>query len=451
MNNLLTSIPVEFNRKIQKQLEKTGANKLLVAFSGGLDSTVLLTLVSDFSKCNNLDCTALHVNHQLSSNASEWAAHCAEFCRECHIPIEVMTVQVFSASRTSLEAQAREARYGALQQRMDEKTLLLTGQHRDDQVETLLLQLKRGSGPKGLAAMPELKSFAAGWIGRPLLSLSREQLEKWAVHVGLTWIEDESNESMAFDRNFLRHQIVPLMKQRWPGVDKAISRSAELCAESQDLLDQLAQIDVGNQSLIGSLPLSVLQGLPLERQRNLLRFWLSKQNVVMPPAIRLNNFLTQVVKVKPDRHPELRWQQRKLVVYAHALYLIPLLPPRSDLASIMVSSESVILPQGLGRIKIVEATYSKTDPLLRLEVPGEKVSIRFGVQSVRSCPDKRVGYRSLSKRMHEMHIPPWQRSRVPLVFFGEQLAAVGDFWIEKGFAVTYGKPGYQITWERKAR
>jgi tRNA(Ile)-lysidine synthase len=430
------------------QLENTGAQRLLVAFSGGLDSTVLLKLASDFAGRNDLACSALHVNHQLTPNASDWVTHCAGFCRQYQISLEVMKVEISSASRTSLEAEAREARYGAMRQWMDKYSLLLTGQHLDDQVETLLLQLKRGAGPKGLAAMPSLKPFAGGWIGRPLLHLSRQQLESWASQSGLSWIEDESNASVEFDRNFLRHQILPLMKQRWPGVDKAISRSAELCAESQNLLDQLAQIDLGEQAPNKPLPLSLVQSLSPERQRNLIRFWLSQQNVAMPPGVRLNNLLTQLAQTKPDRHPELVWQQQKLVVYADALHLVRVLPACSGLPSIPVPNQEVLLPHGIGVLKLGQANGAEEGLLLRAARPNEEVSIRFGIASVRSCPYKRVGYHSLGKRMHELRIPPWQRDRIPLIFFGDKLAAVGDYWVEKGFAASDSKASYQIIWKR---
>lgn len=445
----LSSVGTVFQQQLTQFLATTQAKQLLVAFSGGLDSSALLVLAAEYARRHQLQLQAVHINHQLSPNADAWAMHCQQFCQQRQIPLECINVKITTASRTSLEAQAREARYRALAGCMQTNTLLLAGQHQDDQVETLLLQLKRGAGPKGLAAMPALKPFASGWIGRPLLSLSRQALQEWALAQRLNWIDDESNDSLAFDRNFIRHRILPELKQRWPGVERAISRSADLCAENQDLVEQLAQLDLAQTEQDGCLQLTALKQLTPARQRNLLRFWLAQREVVMPPAARLLSFIAQLQQLKPDRHPEMVWHNWRLVAYAGSLYLTPAklqTPPTQALG--WCGESEIVLPRRLGKLLFKAEPAALATTMLRESGPDEVVTIRFGVDSVRSCPTDRPGYRPLSKRMHERRIPPWLRQRIPLIYFGDKLAAVAGYWTEKGFAADSGKTGWSVTWEQ---
>ncbi|NVJ58135.1 MAG: tRNA lysidine(34) synthetase TilS, partial [Vibrionaceae bacterium] len=200
--------------------------RIVLAFSGGVDSRVLLDLLTQYHKEKQVDCLAVYVHHGLSSNADDWLARCQMWATQSGIDFIAEHVQL-NANGESLEACAREARYQALRQHLNANDLLLTGQHSDDQLETFLLALKRGSGPKGLSAMGEATALGEATIVRPLLSVSRAQIEHYAQQQGLEWVEDESNQDTRFDRNFIRHQISPLLTQRWPHFAQSVNRSAQ--------------------------------------------------------------------------------------------------------------------------------------------------------------------------------------------------------------------------------
>ena len=252
-----------------------------IAFSGGLDSTVLLHLLASLAKIENLPpVSAVHVHHGLQAAADAWPAHCQSVCDALGVPLRVMRVQVSPGA--SLERAAREARYQAFMQVMEAGEVLFTGQHRDDQAETLLFRLLRGAGVRGLASMPEHRPLAQGHLVRPLLAFSRSELEAYAHQHQLQWIEDPSNADPRFSRNYLRHRVFPTLTERWPQAITHLARTAEHMAEAQGLLDELALMDLQRADQPSTFPWLPLPSLALEplrelsdaRQRNALRHWL---------------------------------------------------------------------------------------------------------------------------------------------------------------------------------
>ena len=222
------------------------SRQILVAFSGGLDSTVLLhQLVQWRTENPGVALRAIHVHHGLSANADAWVTHCENVCQQWQVPLVVERVQL-AQEGLGIEAQARQARYQAFARTLLPGEVLVTAQHLDDQCETFLLALKRGSGPAGLSAMGEVSEFAGTRLIRPLLARTRGELEQWALAHGLRWIEDESNQDDSYDRNFLRLRVVPLLQQRWPHFAEATARSAALCAEQERLLDELLVDDLAH-------------------------------------------------------------------------------------------------------------------------------------------------------------------------------------------------------------
>jgi len=253
-----------------------------VAFSGGLDSTVLLHALVQLAERHRLPpISAIHIHHGLQPVADAWPEHCRRFCRRLGVPLKVMHVQVQPGA--SLEQAAREARYAAFASSLEEGELLLTAQHRDDQAETLLFRLMRGAGVRGLAAMPTSRALGSGWLVRPLLAVGRAELEVWAQAHQLEWIEDPSNQSLDHSRNYLRHQVVPVLQQRWPQASANMARTAAHLAEAQSLLDELAEMDLLAAQVsddwswlpLPSLDLPTLRALSPARQRNALRHWLT--------------------------------------------------------------------------------------------------------------------------------------------------------------------------------
>ncbi|PML75637.1 tRNA lysidine(34) synthetase TilS, partial [Vibrio sp. 10N.261.52.A1] len=262
--------------------------RLVVAFSGGVDSRVLLELAAHYAKTHGIDCQAIHVHHGLSDNADLWAEQCQAWCDDLSVPLVVERVSLDVHSGESIEKLARDARYNAFKSHLRQGDVLVTGQHVDDQVETFLLALKRGSGPKGLSSMAKVMPFSGAYIVRPMLSVTRAEIEAFARRMGLTWVEDESNQDVRFDRNFIRHQVTPVLTERWPSFRESVSRSAQLCAEQEMLLDELLASHL--QQALGddqSLSIEVLSEQSALLRARLLRMWLGHCQQAMPSQKQL--------------------------------------------------------------------------------------------------------------------------------------------------------------------
>ncbi|MEF1262348.1 tRNA lysidine(34) synthetase TilS, partial [Vibrio harveyi] len=302
--------------------------KIVLAFSGGVDSRLLLELLSRYQQVNStesklLRCRAVYVHHGLSSNADDWADKCLLWAKHVNIPCTVERVELDINSGESIELLAREARYQALEKHIQMGDLLLTGQHADDQVETFLLALKRGSGPKGLSAMAESMPFAGGILVRPLLTVKREQIEAAAREQKLDWVEDESNQDIRYDRNFLRHRIVPELSERWPSVHQAVQRSASLCAQQEALLDELlgAAFERVLQTDLSVSIEALNEHSELARAR-LIRMWLAKLAVNMPTQVQLNLIWSEVALAQQDANPKLKLKQGEVRRFQHRLYWV---------------------------------------------------------------------------------------------------------------------------------
>ena len=283
----------------------TDAQTFIIAYSGGLDSHVLLHAMSALKNKNpDTHLQAVHVNHQINPNANHWALHCKKICDDLGIPIAIETVDLNLKPGDSLEENARNARYAALHKYIDKNSVLLTAHNANDQAETFLLQALRGAGPKGLSAMPAKKRLGDGFLIRPLLSFSREKLEKYALENKLNWIEDDSNVDPRFRRNFLRHAVFPVLKQYWPTVMDNFSRSSRLMAEHEKIISEIAQSDL-KRVVSDNISLDIKKLLLLSdaRQRLVLREWFSQNNLRMPNEKHLKHIQKDVLNVASDAHP----------------------------------------------------------------------------------------------------------------------------------------------------
>ncbi|OQA30681.1 MAG: tRNA(Ile)-lysidine synthase [Betaproteobacteria bacterium ADurb.Bin341] len=279
--------------------ELTGT--LCVGFSGGRDSVVLLHALSRLGLANPL--MAMHVHHGLSPRADDWVAHCRRLCAEWNVTFSVVQVQVERGAGLGLEAAARRARYRAFAACPAQAVLL--AHHRGDQAETLLFNLLRGSGLTGAASMPVERDLAGVRLLRPLLEVAPQEIEAYARHNQLVWVEDESNDDTAFSRNFLRHQVMPGLEARFPGASRALARAAGHFAEAQGLLDDLAEMDWQICAAAGGLRLAAARRLSAARLNNLLRWRLRQLGWQVPVAARLDEFVRQLRSARPDRHPSL--------------------------------------------------------------------------------------------------------------------------------------------------
>ncbi len=434
--------PCELLTHLTRRLEAHPASRYLIGYSGGLDSTVLLHLAARLK--GRFSFAALHIHHGLSPEASLWERRCRETCRSLAIPFETVRIMVVPQRGESPEEAARRARYRAFEERLRDGEMLLLAHHAGDLVETVLLNLLRGGGLKGLSGIPETRPLGRGQLLRPLLHVPREVLRAYAEAQRLSWIEDGSNGDLRFDRNFLRHRVIPQIKERWPELERTIARSAKHLDESRRLLDELADEWLEEVAPTPeTLSLQLLQRVPLKRQRLILRRWLERQLGRPPSTDQLVRIFGEVIAARPDRIPELRIDRYLLRRYRKTLYLEPTHPSPSPNASLP-------WPKGEVALKLPGG-----DELRRLPRVGEgisaarwhaaRVEVRFR-QGGEVCRLPGRGRRPLKKLLWEWGIPPWRRDRLPLLYLDGHLAAIADLAVCEPFPAGPGEPGYRLLW-----
>ncbi|HDR2889566.1 TPA: tRNA lysidine(34) synthetase TilS [Enterobacter asburiae] len=404
--------------------------QLLVGFSGGLDSTVLLHRLKCWRDQEpDVQIRAIHIHHGLSPHADAWVKHCEAVCSAWAIPLCVERV-ILKDEGLGIEAQARKARYAAFASAILPGEALVTAQHLDDQCETFLLALKRGSGPAGLSAMPERANFADTALIRPLLGETRVSLESWAREHGLSWIEDESNQDDSYDRNFLRLRILPQLTERWGHFAEATARSAMLCAEQESLLDELLSEELaGLISVDGALAIAPMETMSTVRRAALLRRWLASHNAPMPSRAMLNRLWDEVAQARDDAAPCLHLNGFEVRRYKGQLWWIKSSPSLSDVVLDWPRSGDVLeLPYGAGKVSLANMGH------VRLPKDDEPVTVRFKARGMLHIVGRNGG-RKLKKIWQECNVPPWRRDATPLLFYGETLiAAAGVFVTEEGWA-----------------
>lgn len=416
------------------------SQSILVAFSGGLDSTVLLhQLVLWRALHPDVALRAIHIHHGLSPHADSWVQHCESVCAQWQVPLVVERVHL-EDDGLGIEAQARRARYQAFAQTLLPGEVLMTAQHLDDQCETFLLALKRGSGPAGLSAMGENSPFAGTRLIRPLLAQTREALEAWARQHELCWIEDESNQDDTYDRNFLRLRVNPLLQQRWPHFAQAVARSAALCAEQESLLDELLASDLADCiTAHGTLLVAPLMMMSGVRRAALLRRWLAGVNAPMPSRNGLERIWQEVALAREDASPCFRLGECEVRRYQSQLWWVKSVDGQSETVIPWLEWKTPLaLPAGLGSVQLISAGE------LRMPQADEAVSIRFKAPGVLHIVGRNGG-RKLKKIWQEQGIPPWRRDTTPLLFYGETLiAAAGVFVTREGAAED--EEGVSLVW-----
>lgn len=426
-----------------------------VALSGGLDSVVLLDALAQLNLPAPLH--ALHVNHQISPNADDWQQHCACLCEKLGVAFYSEKVDV-KRDGHGLEDAARVARYKVFEHYVSADDVLLTGHHANDQAETLLLRLMRGTGPRGLAAMARRRAFGDAQMLRPLLDFTRAELQDYALSRNLTWVEDESNADIHYDRNFIRRDIMPLLLSRWPDFTRRWQQTAELCADNELLLNDLAAQDlalahVRNERLGVSIDLSSLTRMSRARRHNLLRYWLITQNLSVPEQSHLQQFEQQLINGREDAEAEVRWGDVLLRRYRERLYLL-------SATTLDVLRQAQRAPVNL------RLMHDKTPPcdlaggMALMSVYSEQVTesgclradfsdaqIRWRQGGERCRPALRAHSQTLKRLLQEYALEPWLRELVPLLFINDELAAVGDLWVCEDYAAGVGQAGYQLVWQ----
>lgn len=427
-------------------LEK--APQILVGFSGGLDSSVLLHSLVMRVQPKNI--TAIHVNHGLSKNADLWQEQARNFCKDLGVDFACVSVGV-SNNGGGWENSARQARYGVFQSRLQKDGILLLGHHMDDQVETLLYRLMRGSGNKGMSGIPSMRVLGQGRLIRPFLQVRRKDIEDYANGFEVEWVEDESNSSEKFDRNFLRNSLIPSIENRWPSYRKRFSEMARLSNESDILLMDLAKQDVAKLDLREekagfSICLQQLHKFDLVRQKNILRCWPEMIGLNTPDGTVIAEIMTTIIGSRIDSSPKLCVGKSQYRRYSNRLYLL----------------NADKMPEDLVKEDLLE--FWKLDECFNLDAaarlhsissigeglslsPSDIVQVAYRKGGERCQPAGRNHSTSLKKCLHEYGLEPWWRDRVPLIFKDEKLIAVADLWVCEGWQVNADENGVKILWD----
>lgn len=411
-----------------------GRGRILLAFSGGPDSVCLAALLAECKTSRPVLC--VHIDHGLDAASSERAARAQTIAERLGLAAQLIQVRP-DPVHAGLEAGARKARYQALNELMAPGDLLLTAHHADDQAETILMRLLRGSGPAGLCGIPACRAFGPGWLARPLLAFERQEIIAWLEARELDWIEDPTNLDLGIDRNFLRRQVMPMLRRRWPGVDASIRRSGQLNLGAAQALESLARDDL-DQGLNrqGGLWVEHLLRLSIYRQGEVIRLWCHRRGLEAPPGRQLEGFLYQLESSAHDRQPELRWQGHWLVRQGDAIWLFEHEPVVPDDVLTWNGRSALDLPGQLGRLEL-EGGPAFDQP----------VRVRFGQQAgERIRLPGRAHHHAVKQLMNEAGIPAWQRPLWPRLFGNDELLAVGDRWLSQELAIWLGEHRARLRW-----
>ena len=434
----LTQVPVspllrELEAAIALQLQSYAIQNVVLGLSGGLDSMLLLQLLVHWqAAAPNRQLQAVHVHHGLSPNADAWAGFCQQQCHSLDVPLQIRHIRI--ASSTNIEAQARTLRYQVLTESLNatSHSALLTAHHADDQLETLLLALKRGSGPAGLAGIASAKPEGEGWILRPLLNFSRAQLLAAASALKLTWIEDESNLDPRFERNFLRLEVLPLLTRRWGSFASTTSRSMQQLGQVQQLNDQLLLRQLAEISSTDRLSLQGLAQHDDLTQSMLLRLWL-KQFGLNPGSDRLLRLKQELIAAKADAEPQMMLNSHSLRRYAGELYLLNPAQHQAALATApslrpLLPGESVTLADGRMMVwQSQPADFGVGGSYWPLAVATDTLlELGFGWLNYRFKPAGYPHSKPLKQWCKLWKVPPWQRGSMPSIIAGQQILLVVD-------------------------
>lgn len=406
---------------------------LKLAFSGGLDSSLLLHLLADLATTRRLNLHAIHVHHGLHKDADAWTDSCIAQCKALGIGLSVEKVTVVPGDH-GLEAAARQARYAALANHItSEQDELLTAHHRDDQAETLLLHLVRGAGVNGLAAMPQRRRFEKGWLSRPLLESSRAAIRAYAEEHDLQWIEDESNTDPAIRRSFLRQAVIPELTRHWPGAIGAMAQTAKHMREAESLLARLAEEDLQPCRVADGKALSItgLAALTPERMRNALRHWILSQGVSAPATRQMAELIDRIQQPPKTARAELAWGRHCIRIYRDHLWLVeneensvagaPFTWDLEESRSFRLGSLNLTVAEGVGK------------GLAKSRI-GSRIEVRLRQGGERCRLPGRTHHTSVKSLFQQHGVSPWERSTMPFLYVEEELAAIGDRWVCEPFA-----------------
>jgi len=422
--------------------------RVYVAYSGGVDSHVLLHLCACTPYLKE-KITAVYVHHGLQAAAESWPEHCQKVAAALGVDFKVLRVNAGAATGQSPEEAARDARYSAFKTLLKAGDVLLVGQHREDQLETVLLQLFRGAGLAGLSGMPERMALGEGVLLRPFLNINKQAINDYARQQQLSWVEDPTNQCSDYDRNFLRNDVLPLLKQRWPAIDKTVSRSAKHCADAQELVNEVAgqYFDLVFNQADQTLIISQLNLQSSAHQKLIIRQWFAQIGLKMPSQDLVGRILDEVIGANEQSAPLIKTQGFEIRRYRDKLYCLPQFDEGLD----QRAAKSWATGQRLINIGNHQALRWIESPagILAEHWHAAQIEIKFrsGGEKIRLYG--RTGHHSLKKLFQEAGIPPWEREQMPLIYLNGCLAAVGDLWISAEFYAENSTACVRVVWQRQ--
>lgn len=408
--------------------------RLVIAYSGGVDSHVLLDMVVQVQQLHQRPIKIIHVHHGLSQYANDWANHVEQVAQAYNVDYVIKRV-IVNQQQASLEDAARQARYQAINQELVIGDVLLLAHHQQDQAETFLLRLMRGSGVTGLAAMkdsnvvPFNRLTIPAW--RPLLTVNKNQILAYAQQRQLKWIEDDSNTDERLNRNYLRHQVIPTLQQRWPQTVERVSAASQRLQEAEQLLQDLAEMDYQQvKDQVNSLNITRLAQLSDARRHNVLRYWLQQLGFNLPDYQQLAKLWTEVCLAKEDAQPMYYWPHVEVRRYRQQLFAMsPLTNFNRDeqkwcnkQQALLLATGELLEPQQI--LALIKDEYWQTG----------QISIRYRQGGEKIRPVGRQHHHDLKKLLQAEGVPTWQRERIPLIYINQQLAIVWGYWVAAEFA-----------------
>ena len=413
----LTSI---FDKVVLENISDEKYKEILVAYSGGIDSTALLYLANKFSKKHNKNIKAIHVNHNINIKSKNWENHCQDFCNSLNIPLIIKSINIEIKPGQSLEERAREERYKAINSSSSQHTLLMTGHHIDDQVETFFYNLLRGSGTKGLSAMPILKENLKGFHMRPILSFNKTALIDLVKQMNFDYINDDSNENMNFSRNYIREKILPVIKKKWPNYNKTVDRAILNLTNAQKLCSDLALIDLKKYKIQNKDNIISINVRDLDDNRfyNVIRYWIEKNNFKMPSRQQIDSIKKNVFHAGIDKNPIFSCSSFEIRRHKEHLEIMsPLKKHDPNVIYKWKKSENLVI-SGLE----INLSWQNLEEKLGYKVEDD-VEVKFRKEGENIKINDR---KSLKDYMREQNIPPWKRDRVMLIYIKDELKVVWD-------------------------
>lgn len=420
------------------------ADKYWIACSGGMDSSVLLHLFYLNSPRLKQPVEVVYVDHRLQQQSKEWGSFCGLLCQQYDFSFSSLEIDEEYKNGFSIEEWAREKRYELLADMMNENDILFTAHHQDDQVETFFLHAFRGSGPRGLVAMPGIRKFSNGFHARPLLSCTRKELQRYANEHQLSWKTDPSNDNIRYDRNYLRKSVLPVIEERWPAFRITIARLVRHQQEVKSLLDEIADNDL-KQAITEKtyvINIDAINDYSNARKKNLIAYWLKKLDMNLPASRHLNQIITDVLDSEPDKAPCVNWHGVEIRRYRNMLYAMnSLLEHDQSIHYVWKINQ----PFQLSEESLV-ASSSKGQGILKECIENQTVEIRYRQGGEKIRPENQSMTKSVKQLFQEKGVLPWHRDRIPLIYIDDQLALIPGICVDEKFCAKENEAAWDIRW-----